>query len=99
LRRRGRHEQGDPPTDLPVGFEGSIATRLRLVVSCPDQPGIVAAASRFLFTSGANVVRSDQFSTDPEGGTFFLRMEFTLLPECRQRFSDQSDCASQNRSG
>jgi formyltetrahydrofolate deformylase len=50
---------------------------LRLLVSCHDQPGIVSAVSRFLFDSGANIVRSDQYSTDPEGGEFFLRMEFT----------------------
>ncbi|HEY2653032.1 MAG TPA: formyltetrahydrofolate deformylase, partial [Solirubrobacteraceae bacterium] len=51
---------------------------LRLLISCPDRRGIVAAVSRFLFESGANIIRSDQYSTDPEGGTFFLRMEFTL---------------------
>jgi formyltetrahydrofolate deformylase len=42
-------------------------------VSCPDQPGIVAAVSRFLFERGANIIESDQYSTDPEGGSFFLR--------------------------
>ena len=52
--------------------------RLRLLISCADRPGIVAAVSRFLFESGANIVRSDQYSTDPTGGTFFLRMEFSL---------------------
>jgi formyltetrahydrofolate deformylase len=51
---------------------------MRLVVSCADRPGIVAAVSRFLFEAGANIVRSDQYSSDPEGGTFFLRTEFTL---------------------
>jgi formyltetrahydrofolate deformylase len=49
----------------------------RLLVSCPDQPGIIAAISRFLFERDANIVASDQHSTDPEGGTFFLRMAFT----------------------
>ena len=39
--------------------------------------------SRFLFEYGANIVRSDQYSTDPEGGTFFMRLEFTLAPERR----------------
>ena len=53
-------------------------TTMRLLVSCPDRPGIVSTISRFLFDAGANIVRSDQFSTDPQGGTFFLRMEFTL---------------------
>jgi formyltetrahydrofolate deformylase len=57
-------------------------TTLRLLVSCPDRPGIIAAVSRFLFEAGGNIVRSDQYSSDPVGGTFFLRMEFTL-PEDR----------------
>ncbi len=56
---------------------------LRLLISCPDGPGIISAVSTFLFEAGANIVRSDQYSTDPEGGTFFLRMEFTLAPEAQ----------------
>jgi formyltetrahydrofolate deformylase len=60
---------------------------------CPDRPGIISAVSRLLFEAGANIVRSDQYSSDPEGGTFFLRMEFTL-PEAGQaalaeRFSEE----------
>ena len=50
----------------------------RLLVSCPDRHGIVAAVAGFLAESGANIVMSDQYSTDPEGGRFFLRMEFHL---------------------
>jgi formyltetrahydrofolate deformylase len=50
----------------------------RLLISCPDRRGIVAAVSRFLFEHGANVLDSDQHSTDPQGGTFFMRMEFHL---------------------
>jgi formyltetrahydrofolate deformylase len=38
----------------------------------------VAAVAGFLAGSGANIVSSDQHSTDPEGGEFFMRMEFTL---------------------
>jgi formyltetrahydrofolate deformylase len=52
-------------------------TTLRLLVSCPDRPGIVAAVSRFLLDHGANIIHSDQHSSDPWDGTFFLRMEFT----------------------
>jgi formyltetrahydrofolate deformylase len=48
----------------------------RLIVSCPDRHGIIAALSACLAEAGANIVNSDQHSTDPEGGTFFLRMEF-----------------------
>jgi formyltetrahydrofolate deformylase len=50
----------------------------RLVVSCSDRPGIVAAVSRFLAERGANILQSDQYTTDPEGGEFFMRTEFFL---------------------
>ncbi len=50
----------------------------RLLISCPDGPGIVAAVSRFLFDQGANIVSSDQHSTDPENGSFFMRSAFYL---------------------
>jgi formyltetrahydrofolate deformylase len=38
----------------------------------------VAAISAALAQAGANIVNSEQHSTDPEGGSFFLRMEFHL---------------------
>ena len=50
----------------------------RLLVSCTDRPGIVAAISQFVRDRGANIVQSDQHSTDPEGGAFFMRTEFRL---------------------
>ncbi|HEX7300607.1 MAG TPA: formyltetrahydrofolate deformylase [Solirubrobacteraceae bacterium] len=50
----------------------------RLLISCPDRHGIVAAVSGFLAQRGANIVSSDQHSTDPEGGAFFMRMAFTI---------------------
>lgn len=52
--------------------------RARMLISCPDQPGIVAAVSRFLHEHGANIVQSDQYTMDPEGGMFFIRIEFDL---------------------
>ena len=59
---------------------GNTAT---LTISCPDQRGIVAAVSQFLHNHGANIIHSDQHSTDPHalesgGSTFFMRMEFHL---------------------
>ena len=48
----------------------------RLLISCPDGPGIVAAVSSFLFERGANIVTSDQYSTHPEHGMFFMRIAF-----------------------
>jgi formyltetrahydrofolate deformylase len=62
---------------------------LRLLISCPDRPGIVARVSRFLYEAGANIVRSDQYSTDPEGGTFFLRMEFALAYDKREGLAER----------
>jgi formyltetrahydrofolate deformylase len=65
----------------------------RLLLSCPDRHGIVAAVSGFLADEGANIVTSDQYSTDPEGGAFFLRVEFHLhelaerRTELEQRFA------------
>lgn len=50
----------------------------RLLIGCADQPGIVAAVSGFLFERGANIVSSNQYSSDPTGGRFFLRTEFFL---------------------
>ncbi len=48
----------------------------RLLITCPDRPGIVSAVTTFLYTHGANIIDLDQHSTDPEGGSFFLRLEF-----------------------
>jgi formyltetrahydrofolate deformylase len=56
----------------------------RLLISCPDGPGIVAAVSRFLFERGANIVTSDQYSTHPVDGTFFMRLAY-YLPEVDDR--------------
>ncbi|SEF81303.1 formyltetrahydrofolate deformylase [Paenibacillus sp. UNC499MF] len=53
--------------------------RGRMLISCPDRPGIVAAVSRFLSEYGANIVQSDQYTMDPEGGMFFIRIEFDLI--------------------
>ena len=67
--------------------------RGRLLVSCPDRPGIIAAVSQFLFERGANIVHSDQHSTDPSGGRFFLRVEFEradlakIAPELMREFA------------
>ena len=51
---------------------------IRLLISCPDQHGIVAAVSGFLSDRGANIVEADQHATAPKGGTFFMRMAFGI---------------------
>ena len=50
---------------------------ITLLISCPDQPGIVAAVSQFIFEHGGNIFQSDQHSTDLHDGTFFMRVSFT----------------------
>jgi formyltetrahydrofolate deformylase len=48
-----------------------------LLISCPDQKGIVAAVAQTLFGLGANIVDSDQH-TDRVAGMFFQRIGFEL---------------------
>jgi formyltetrahydrofolate deformylase len=50
------------------------ADALCLLVTCRDRPGLVAAICEAIAKTGANITRSDQFSTAP-GGEFFLRTE------------------------
>jgi len=56
----------------PAGQAGTA----RLLVTCPDRSGIVAAVSGYLHKRGVNIIHSDQHSTDPQGGRFFMRQEF-----------------------
>ncbi|MFN3586265.1 MAG: formyltetrahydrofolate deformylase [Moraxellaceae bacterium] len=51
-------------------------TTARLLITCPDKPGIVSAVSSFLYNHGANITDLDQHATAPEGGTYFMRLEF-----------------------
>ena len=46
-----------------------------LTLSCPDQPGIVARVSTFLFERGCNILDAQQFD-DQETGVFFMRVVF-----------------------
>jgi formyltetrahydrofolate deformylase len=73
-----------------------MASMVRLVVACPDRPGIVAAISTFLTHCGANIVSSSQYSTGIEEGRFFLRMEFALPAEVDlgQLESEFRDCVA-----
>ncbi|CAN5242774.1 formyltetrahydrofolate deformylase [soil metagenome] len=50
----------------------------RLLLTCPDQPGIVAAVSAFMTRAGANIVSLDQHATAAEGGIFLQRTIFHL---------------------
>ncbi|SFM13442.1 formyltetrahydrofolate deformylase [Paenibacillus sp. 1_12] len=66
------------PNIAPKGNRDDLKNRARMLVACPDQPGIVAAVSQFLYEHGANIVQSDQYTIDPQGGMFYIRIEFDL---------------------
>jgi formyltetrahydrofolate deformylase len=48
-----------------------------LLLSCPDQPGLVAAVSDFLYRNNGNIIHADQH-TDKEEGIFLQRVEWEL---------------------
>ena len=63
-----------------------------LTLSCPDQPGIVAALSAALFETGCNILEAHQFNDD-ETLRFFTRLRFAIVKDgfgigqVRERFS------------
>lgn len=69
-------------------------TTARLLIICPDRPGIVSAVTTFLYHHGVNITELDQHSSDPSGGKFFMRLEFQTpnmdvsLGALRQAFGD-----------
>ena len=46
-----------------------------LTLACPDQPGIVARVSAFLYERGCNILDAQQYD-DEETGRFFMRVVF-----------------------
>jgi formyltetrahydrofolate deformylase len=70
--------------DAAASAAQGAAHSARLLITCPDGPGIVAAVAGFLFSHGANIVSSDQYSTHPEHGTFYMRVAF-YLPQLERR--------------
>jgi formyltetrahydrofolate deformylase len=64
----------------------------RLLITCPDQPGIIAEVSRFLFDQGANIVHSDQHTSSGDPRRFFLRVEFEgVAPDLSKGFKPIAD--------
>jgi formyltetrahydrofolate deformylase len=52
------------------------AKQYRMTISCPDRPGLVAAASSTLFDAGADILEAQHFA-DQLSGRFFMRLVFT----------------------
>jgi formyltetrahydrofolate deformylase len=83
------------PARLAAG-EAARSTDLgRLLIRCPDRPGIVSAVSSFLTAADANIVSLEQHTTHHQNGTFFQRTEFHLpglaaaRDSLRQSFADE----------
>ncbi|MEO1209856.1 MAG: formyltetrahydrofolate deformylase [Cyanobacteria bacterium J06638_20] len=48
-----------------------------LLISCPDQPGLVAKMANFIYSNGGNIIHADQH-TDFAAGLFLTRIEWQL---------------------
>lgn len=48
-----------------------------LLISCPDQRGITAAITGFIFQNNGNIIHADQH-IDEQTNTFFMRIEWSL---------------------
>ncbi|QPC81608.1 formyltetrahydrofolate deformylase [Phototrophicus methaneseepsis] len=49
-----------------------------LLVSCPDQPGLVAAITQFIFQHQGNILHLDQH-VDQQENVFFMRVEWDMV--------------------
>ena len=71
----------------------------RLLLSCPDQKGLVARVADFVWQLDCNIVHADQH-TDAEAGVFFQRVEFSLgamndkRGELEERFAELAQTCS-----
>ena len=48
-----------------------------LLISCPDERGITAAVTNFIFKNNGNILHADQH-IDTQSNTFFMRIEWSL---------------------
>jgi len=63
--------------------------RIVLLLSCPDQQGIVAHVSRFIYEERGNIVESMQHSAI-DSRAFFMRVEWDWSPEGDEEMSASS---------
>lgn len=72
------------PLNVPLVWQHRAASQppmkratATLLISCPDQQGLVARISNFIFANGGNIIDADQH-TDFEAGLFLSRIEWEL---------------------
>jgi formyltetrahydrofolate deformylase len=51
-----------------------------VMVRCPDRKGLIARITGLVAWLEGNVVTADQYTTAPEGGVFYMRLEFCFDP-------------------
>jgi len=61
----------------PMSSPPEASSTATLLVSCPDQPGLVARLAQVLYGHGANILDADQH-TDTQARVFFQRIRFDL---------------------
>jgi len=47
---------------------------IRLLINCPDRPGLIAAVSGFIALHNGNILSADQYVSEPPRATFFMRL-------------------------
>ena len=74
----GVGDQVNPTGNSPLTIERvEVKETAKLLVSCPDRPGLVARISDFVFRNGGNFLHFDQH-TDVQAGVFLARAEWEL---------------------
>jgi formyltetrahydrofolate deformylase len=65
-------------------------SRAIILISCPDQKGITATVTDFVFRRGGNIIDADQH-TDSRANVFFMRMEWEMegFSVPRERISEE----------
>jgi formyltetrahydrofolate deformylase len=66
------------PMRQQPGTASRAPAQASLIVKGKDRTGIVAAVTNVLSRHGANIISLDQYSDDPQGGTFFQRTVFDV---------------------
>lgn len=64
-----------------------------LLFQCRDRKGIVARISEFILNHDGNILTADQYTTDPQHGSFFMRVEFSADRKKWDKLSLSQDLA------
>ncbi|WP_085993577.1 formyltetrahydrofolate deformylase [Oceanobacillus senegalensis] len=65
--------------------------RAKLLISCPEKPGIISTVTNFLSEHNANIIDFDQHTTDPQAGIFFMRIEFNVESQSLEKLEEDLD--------